>query len=596
MTPRDLLVDYWLRAIKIGVAVTMLAVVPLAALPFIPHHGHIRLPLYIPTLAAAVGGAALVAVLPWRRLFQSSAGLRSLYAWGVVDIVLISLAIADTGGGHSQLFLLYGLTTVFFGASYPARAQVVLLAFTFASYLTVLAAVDPVFPAGILFFRSAALLTLAVLASFLSAERSRQIEGQSVALAGAQRWTSLVTAIARANREMPLDPERVVDVGLRAAREFELDAVIVSVLSDEGDTQVPSWGFGLPEAYFGRGVPANQGVVGLVVGTGRPAAPGAEEPSCRDEPLVAEMGFASVLASPIWAAGWLQAVLIGASREPRAFAPQEVEAFELLAGQIGMGLQNANRFAEEQRTVTRLQELDRMKSDFLATVSHELRTPLTVIKGTGLTLDRMWDDIDDPTRRDLVAALNANTGSLEQVITNLLDFSRLDAGQLAPEFDRVDLSDLLQGTARRLGPLFAERAIRVDVEPSLAAFVDPVLIDRAVENLLTNALKHTPAGTAVELFARTYPAGVMVGVSDTGPGVEAKDLERLGERFYRGGDLNTRSKGLGLGLALVREVLELHGSALKIQSGAGEGFRATFVLRPAGEEAGRQNPAAGTAS
>ena len=129
-----------------------------------------------------------------------------------------------------------------------------------------------------------------------------------------------------------------------------------------------------------------------------------------------------------------------------------------------------------------------MKSDFLATVSRELRTPLTVIKGTGLTLDRMWDDIDDPTRRDLVAALNANTGSLEQVITNLLDFSRLDAGQLAPEFDRVDLSDLLRGTARRLGPLFAERAIRVDVEPSLAAFVDPVVIDRAVENLLTNAL------------------------------------------------------------------------------------------------------------
>jgi two-component system sensor histidine kinase KdpD len=185
---------------------------------------------------------------------------------------------------------------------------------------------------------------------------------------------------------------------------------------------------------------------------------------------------------------------------------------------------------------------------------------------------------------------------LEQVITNLLDFSRLESGQLSPEFDRVDLSDLLQGAARRLGPLFAQRALRVDVEPSLAVFADPVLIDRAVENLLTNALKHTPAGTPVELFARTYPAGVMVGVADTGPGVEAKDLARLGERFYRGGDLNTRAKGLGLGLALVREVLELHGSALKIQSGPGEGFRVTFVLRPAGEEAAREDPAAGTAS
>ena len=129
-----------------------------------------------------------------------------------------------------------------------------------------------------------------------------------------------------------------------------------------------------------------------------------------------------------------------------------------------------------------------MKSDFLATVSRELRTPLTVIKGTGLTLDRMWDDIDDPTRRDLVAALNANMGVAGTGHHEAARLLAVGRRQLAPDFDRVDLSDLLRGTARRLGPLFAERAIRVDVEPSLAAFVDPVLIDRAVENLLTNAL------------------------------------------------------------------------------------------------------------
>jgi signal transduction histidine kinase len=103
-------------------------------------------------------------------------------------------------------------------------------------------------------------------------------------------------------------------------------------------------------------------------------------------------------------------------------------------------------------------------------------------------------------------------------------------------------------------------------------------MDRVIENLVTNAVKHTPSGTHVELFARRDGAYAVVGVSDDGPGIPEEDLVRLGERFFRGGDLNARPKGVGLGLALAREMLELHGSELEMESRPGEGSRFSFRL------------------
>jgi signal transduction histidine kinase len=142
--------------------------------------------------------------------------------------------------------------------------------------------------------------------------------------------------------------------------------------------------------------------------------------------------------------------------------------------------------------------------------------------------------------------------------------------------------------------LFNERPLTVECDADLVAVGDPVQIERVLQNLLWNAAKHTPPATHVTLSARAEGGGVVLSVADDGPGIPEEELRHLGERFYRGGDLNARStKGLGLGLALVKEILELHGSALEIESQVGIGSRFAFRLlaaKPDDEEAAPAQP------
>jgi signal transduction histidine kinase len=275
----------------------------------------------------------------------------------------------------------------------------------------------------------------------------------------------------------------------------------------------------------------------------------------------------------------LVAALTAGTRTERRLEPEEVEAIELLAAQAGRALENAQRFGDERRTVERLAELDRMKRDFLSMVSHEIRTPLTAIEGLGLTLEDSWDALGEGERRELLARMNANSATLHGIITSLLDFSQLEAGSLKAKIERVDLHDLLLAVAGRLETLLSDHEFSLHADRGLEVMGDPFLLDRVVENLVSNAAKHTPEGTRIEVAARADTTVAEISVTDSGPGMSQDDLEHIGQKFYRGGDPNARpTKGIGLGLALVREILELHGTSLAVESTIGEGSRFAFRL------------------
>jgi signal transduction histidine kinase len=594
---QDLPVQYWLRAIRIGVQATALVLLALAALLVLPGDGRIRpAPYAVILVLAAVGGLA-VTLLPWERLFGSRWGLRCLYAWSVADIVLISLAVAVSGGGRSELFIGYALTTVFFGACYPRRTHPVLLAFTFACYLSVLASTGWGITFAAAFLRLTVLGILALITSFLSGELLRQAHENRDARSNAERWAALLSSIASAGRSMTLDPQRVVGVAVEATVALGFDAAILCGLDDEARTWQVVDSRGLRDDFLSEyrsANPATEGIVGLVLRSGSTVTAVEDSPGSHALPLIGEAGFASLVASPIWIGGWLAAVLVGASRGDRTSSPQEVEAFELLAAQAGLALENAHRYEDAHRNVERLEDLDRMKSDFLATVSHELRTPLTVIQGTGLTLEHTWGRLDEDTSLELLNRLNANSKTLEGIITGLLDFSRIDAGRPEVRLEAVDLAGLLRGAVARLEGLSGGRELVQNIAPALTVLADALLVDRVAENLLSNAFKHTPPGTLVELSAERIGPDVVVSVRDEGPGIEEEELAHLGERFYRGGDLNSRPKGLGLGLALVREILDLHGSALEIDSRPGRG--STFSFRLKAVESGFGEAETGTAA
>ena len=180
-----------------------------------------------------------------------------------------------------------------------------------------------------------------------------------------------------------------------------------------------------------------------------------------------------------------------------------------------------------------------------------------------------------------------NCDALGETIENLLDFSRLEAGRLEPTPMLVDLSRLVRGCVNRLASLFVERTLTSNVTPDVWVVADPHLIERVVENLLANASKHTNADAHVTVELEREGDHSVARVTDDGPGIPPDDLQHLGERFFRGGDVLTRgTRGTGLGIAFALEVLELHGSDLETEIGTGTTFSFRLPLAPSTEPAG----------
>jgi two-component system sensor histidine kinase KdpD len=274
----------------------------------------------------------------------------------------------------------------------------------------------------------------------------------------------------------------------------------------------------------------------------------------------------------------MAAVLEAETRRYASLSPDDVEAFELLAAQAGLALENAQRYEEELHSIERLEALDRLKTDFLTSVSHELRTPLTVIEGNAKTLRRLGESLTTPVRDELLDRLIANATSLIELMTNLLDFSRLQAEVPELQLEVLDLSELLELAAERLRALFDGRQLVTEIDHGLSVRADGSLLKRVVENLLSNAAKHTPAGTHVTLWASRGDGEIEVAVVDDGPGIPEEEVSLLGEQFFRGGDPMTRPQGLGIGLALARELLRLHEADLEVVSVVDRGSRFSFRL------------------
>ena len=411
-------------------------------------------------------------------------------------------------------------------------------------------------------------LVAGVMAENLSRERT-----------AAERRAFLVATVASVGRRTTLDPDEVLSTVVDGALRLGFEAGGIALIEEAAGTYRVVHARGLPDEYVQATHPLSNGLVGQAHGERRTVTVADYTEFDKGVSQLREAGFRAVVVCPVWSGGRLAAALAAGTRAERGLEPEEVEAMELLAAKAGRALENAQRFEDERRTVERLADLDRMKRDFLSMVSHEIRTPLTAIEGLGLTLERSWDALEEGARRELVARMNANSATLHGIITSLLDFSRLEAGRLEARIERVDLDDLLRAVAERLETLLADHVFSLHVDSEIQVMGDAFLLDRVVENLLSNAAKHTPRGTRVEVNAQSDAKVVEISVTDYGPGMSEDDLQHVGQKFYRGGDPNARpTKGIGLGLALVREILELHGSALDMESKIGEGSRFAFRL------------------
>ena len=228
-----------------------------------------------------------------------------------------------------------------------------------------------------------------------------------------------------------------------------------------------------------------------------------------------------------------------------------------------------------------LKELDRLKDEFINTVSHELRTPTTTIRGGALTLLKRGDRLDDTTRREIMQDIAEESERLHHLVEDLLTLTRSRAGMLmAPE--PVRLHRLVNKMVLDLGARLGGYTLTVDVPPDLPVVeADPVALEQVLRNLLENGVQHSPRGERVEVTADARGAEVLVSVLDRGDGISPGDLDWVFEPFYRApARVRSGAQGAGLGLAVCRRLVEMHGGRIWAENrpGGGAAFRFTLPL------------------
>lgn len=514
--------------------------------------------------------AGLATLLPYDRLFRVGWGMPVVFAWSVVNLVLIAIGIWATGGSSSPLAFLYALTTLFSVVAFTPRVQAVFLTLTVASYSVALGA------SGWNSTNVVILGVLAFLANLLVGQLKRQTAAHREAhLESERRWALLAVVSAAARQMSAVEPTMVLRAVVDSVVALGFPTTRIYV-QDDGDYRAvlpPETPEDSSQAIDSLRLEA----IRRVLDGGKPVVMGEVGDALRES--IRRLGLSSVVVIPIPEGEHVEAILVVGVEGSDGASTQDVEVFQMLATQAAVALENARRFERQRRSMDRIAELDRMKNDFLSNISHELRTPLTVITGVGRTLEESADILSEEDHRDLLARLNANAATLDSMVAELLDFGRLEAGQLDIEPTDVDLRELLTGVTDRLSSLFRHHIVHVDVEQGLTAQADPLLLERVIENLLTNAAKYTQAGSNVRVSAISEGRETVVAVEDDGPGIPPDELSHIGERFFRGGDPNTRStRGTGLGLALVSEILDLHGTYLEVESKPGTGSRFSFQL------------------
>ena len=239
-------------------------------------------------------------------------------------------------------------------------------------------------------------------------------------------------------------------------------------------------------------------------------------------------------------------------------------------------------FRREREAARELRALDEMKNTFLEAVSHDLRTPLTSILGSALTLERSELKLPAADAVDLVSRIAVNARKLERLLSDLLDLDRLQRGIVSPQLRRTDVADLVRRTVEESQDLLEGRPLRLELA-SVVVPVDAAKVERILENLFANAVRHTPSGTPLWVRLEEQDGGALISVEDKGPGVAPDMREVVFEPFRQAPGSANHSPGVGIGLSLVRRFAELHEGRAWIEErqGGGASFKVLLPGAPA---------------
>ena len=294
------------------------------------------------------------------------------------------------------------------------------------------------------------------------------------------------------------------------------------------------------------------------------------------------MGIKAAIAAPmLWEGNGIGAILVGRNHAG-PFSDKDIALLRTFADQAVIAIQNVRLFREIQDKSRQLETANRHKSEFLANMSHELRTPLNAIIGfSEVLLERLFGELNEK-QDDYLKDIHSSGKHLLQLINDILDLSKVEAGRMELEPSTFDVPMAI-GNAMTLIRERAQKheiALGIDADPNLGEITaDERKFKQILLNLLSNAVKFTPDGGRIDVKARRAVDHVVVGVHDTGIGIAAEDQEAVFEEFRQvGRNYTNKQEGTGLGLALTRKFVELHGGRIWLESEPGKGSTFTFTI------------------
>lgn len=304
-------------------------------------------------------------------------------------------------------------------------------------------------------------------------------------------------------------------------------------------------------------------------------------------------GFEAVFRVPVVSSG----VALGSlwASRPRALAQptDETTRFLVAAADQIAGVVERDRLATDATEAEVARQSDTLKSALLDSVSHDLRTPLAAIRVAAGHLADPLVDAPPEAIRESARSIEREAARLDRLVTNVLDLSRIEGGALHPAVEPYDLADLVEQVVDRLASMLARSSVRVEVAADLPpVLVDPILADQILTNLLENAVAHTGPDRIVRVAAARMvptdpdgPSRVELVVEDSGPGVPPRELGYVFDKFYRGSTRQPGSRGMGIGLAVVRGLAEAMSGSVSARRSSLGGLAVSVVLPAAAEPA-----------
>lgn len=423
------------------------------------------------------------------------------------------------------------------------------------------------------------------------ADRAELFEREQAARADAERLAGRLARLqdVTASLSEALTPEAVIDV-IAEQGVAALDAYGGGVVlrSPDGDELIVERAVGYPPDVLDRyqrypitadNPPAEAARTGLPVWVEAVAKEAARFP--RHAAAAGEgTGSRAIVAIPLTDAGAVIGALAFSFREERRFSGEDRAFMLVLARQCSQALNRARLYEAERAARAEAELANRAKDEFLSTLSHELRTPLTPILGWAGMLRRR--SLDEATRARAYEVIERSARAQAQLVSDLLDVSRIVAGKLALDVVPVDLNDVVAAAAAVIQPAAAAKSIVVETRFDAAlgpVAGDPDRLQQVFWNLLSNAVKFTPEGGRVGVRLDHVDREAVVVIEDTGEGIAPEFLPLIFDRFRQADATSTRRYGgLGLGLAIVRYLVDLHGGSVTASS-AGRGQGATFTVR-----------------